>query len=270
MRSGLVVVGIVAFALASCATIPTGQDANAAVPMLQKQYDAWAWAVGIALIRADLVLPVPQPVVIAALGIIYGTVLGGLLGSVGLITGDLLGYVLSQLIVHHFMLGPGWQATCIGCSFSADHVEGALVHLEHHDVSVVNISRAPLAEIEAYKKRMGWRVPWVSSIGSNFNYDYHVSFRPEEIANGKVYYNYDMRDFQSEELSGCAFSLRVRTATSSTPARRHARNRNGCANRRRISSCLWARPNLPRRGASLGPTPPANPPAAGLRPAYRN
>src|SRR5262245_12817455 len=70
MRSGLVVVGIVAFALASCATIPTGQDANAAVPMLQKKYDAWAWAVGIALIWADLVLPVPQTVVIAALGII--------------------------------------------------------------------------------------------------------------------------------------------------------------------------------------------------------
>jgi predicted dithiol-disulfide oxidoreductase (DUF899 family) len=107
-----------------------------------------------------------------------------------------------QLIVHHFMLGPGWQAGCIGCSFTADHIEGALVHLEHHDVSVVNVSRAPLAEIEAYKKRMGWRVPWVSSNGSDFNYDYHVSFRPEEIASGKVCYNYDMRDFASEELSG--------------------------------------------------------------------
>lgn len=82
-----------ALALASCATIPTPQDANDAVLMLQK-YDAWAWAVGIALIWADLVLPVPQTVVIAALGIIYGTVLGGLLGSVALITGGLLGYVL--------------------------------------------------------------------------------------------------------------------------------------------------------------------------------
>jgi uncharacterized membrane protein YdjX (TVP38/TMEM64 family) len=93
LRSGLAVVGIVVLALASCATIPTPQDANDAVLMLQK-YDAWAWAVGIALIWADLVLPVPQTVVIAALGIIYGTVLGGLLGSVGLITGGLLGYVL--------------------------------------------------------------------------------------------------------------------------------------------------------------------------------
>ncbi len=93
MRSRLVVVGIVALALASCATVPTAQDANDAVLMLQK-YEAWAWAIGIALIWADVVLPVPQTVVIAALGIIYGTVLGGLLGSVGLITGGLLGYVL--------------------------------------------------------------------------------------------------------------------------------------------------------------------------------
>jgi uncharacterized membrane protein YdjX (TVP38/TMEM64 family) len=93
LRSGLVVVSSVALALASCATIPTSQDANDAVLMLQK-YNAWAWAVGIALIWADLVLPVPQTVVIAALGTIYGTVLGGLLGSAGLITSGLLGYAL--------------------------------------------------------------------------------------------------------------------------------------------------------------------------------
>jgi uncharacterized membrane protein YdjX (TVP38/TMEM64 family) len=80
LRSGPAVVGIVALALASCATIPTPQDANDAVLMLRK-YDAWAWAVGIALIWADLVLPIPQSVVMAALGIVYGTVLGGLLGS---------------------------------------------------------------------------------------------------------------------------------------------------------------------------------------------
>jgi uncharacterized membrane protein YdjX (TVP38/TMEM64 family) len=93
MRLGLVAVGVVGLTLASCATIPAPQDADDAVLML-RQYDAWAWAVGIALIWADLVLPVPQTVVIAALGIIYGTVLGGLLGSVGLISGGLLGYVL--------------------------------------------------------------------------------------------------------------------------------------------------------------------------------
>ena len=95
MRSGLAVVGIMALVLAACATIPSPQDANDAVLMLRK-YDAWAWAAGIALIWADLLLPVPQTVVIAALGIIYGTVLGGLLGSVGLITSGLLGYLLMR------------------------------------------------------------------------------------------------------------------------------------------------------------------------------
>jgi uncharacterized membrane protein YdjX (TVP38/TMEM64 family) len=93
LRSRLVEVGILTIALASCATIATPTDANDAVLMLRK-YDAWAWAIGIALIWADVVLPVPQTVAIAALGIIYGTILGGLLGSVGLITGGLLGYVL--------------------------------------------------------------------------------------------------------------------------------------------------------------------------------
>jgi uncharacterized membrane protein YdjX (TVP38/TMEM64 family) len=96
------VVGIVGLALASCATIPTPQEANDVVLMLRK-YDAWAWAVGIALIWADLVLPVPQTVVITALGIIYGTVLGGLLGSVGLITGGLLGYVLMLTSARHIL-----------------------------------------------------------------------------------------------------------------------------------------------------------------------
>lgn len=93
MRLGLAVVVAVALALASCATIPTPQEANDAVLILRK-YESWAWAAGIVLIWADLVLPVPQTVVIAALGVIYGTVLGGFLGSVGQITGGLLGYVL--------------------------------------------------------------------------------------------------------------------------------------------------------------------------------
>jgi predicted dithiol-disulfide oxidoreductase (DUF899 family) len=110
----------------------------------------------------------------------------------------------SQLIVYHFMLGPGWKEGCVGCSFLADHIGGALVHLENHDVSLVVVSRAPLAEIEAYKKRMGWNFKWVSSNGSDFNYDYHVSFTPEQAATGKVYYNYDDRDFVSEELAGAS------------------------------------------------------------------
>jgi predicted dithiol-disulfide oxidoreductase (DUF899 family) len=106
----------------------------------------------------------------------------------------------SQLIVSHFMFGPSWKEGCVGCGFRSDHVDGTLAHLEHHDVSLVTISRAPLAEIEAFKKRMGWRFPWLSSYGTDFNYDYHVSFAKEE--GGKVYYNYDNRDFVSEELSG--------------------------------------------------------------------
>jgi len=96
----------------------------------------------------------------------------------------------SQLIVYHFMLGPGWEAGCPGCSFLADHLDGALPHLEHHDVTLTAVSRAPLAEIAAYQARMGWRFPWVSSHGSDFNYDYHVSFTPEDLADGKVFYNF--------------------------------------------------------------------------------
>jgi len=96
----------------------------------------------------------------------------------------------SQLIVYHFMLGPGWEAGCPGCSFLADHLDGALPHLEHHDVTLIAASRAPLAEITAYQARMGWRFPWVSSHGSDFNFDYHVSFTPEDIADGKVFYNF--------------------------------------------------------------------------------
>jgi predicted dithiol-disulfide oxidoreductase (DUF899 family) len=96
----------------------------------------------------------------------------------------------SQLIVYHFMLGPGWEAGCAGCSFLADHLDGALPHLQHHDVTLTAISRAPLAEIAAYQARMGWRFPWASSHGSDFNYDYHVSFTPEDLAGGKVFYNF--------------------------------------------------------------------------------
>ena len=108
----------------------------------------------------------------------------------------------SQLMVSHFMFGPGWKEGCVGCSFRSDHVDGALPHLEHHDVSLVTISRAPLAEIEAFRKRMGWRFRWLSSYGTDFNYDYQVAFTKEEIATGKVDYNYALRDFVSEDLSG--------------------------------------------------------------------
>ncbi len=96
----------------------------------------------------------------------------------------------AKLLIYHFMLGPGWAAGCPGCSFLADHFDGALPHLEHHDVTLVAASRAPMPEIEAYKKRMGWRFPWVSAFGSDFNYDYHVSFTSQDLASGKVFYNF--------------------------------------------------------------------------------
>ena len=96
----------------------------------------------------------------------------------------------SQLIVYHFMLGPGWAAGCPGCSFLVDHIDGALPHLNHHDVTLTAVSRAPLAEIGAYKTRMGWQFPWVSAFGSDFNYDYHVSFTKEDLASGKAVYNF--------------------------------------------------------------------------------
>lgn len=96
----------------------------------------------------------------------------------------------SQLIVYHFMLAPGWDAGCTGCSFLADHLDGALPHLEHHDVTLTAVSRAPLREIEAYKARMGWRFPWASSFRSDFNQDFHVSFSEAELAEAEVSYNF--------------------------------------------------------------------------------
>lgn len=108
----------------------------------------------------------------------------------------------SQLIVYHFMLGPGWKQGCPSCSFLADHFDGAVIHLAQRDVTLVVVSRAPIAEIEAYKKRMGWKFKWVSSFGNGFNHDFHVSFTPEQKARGKVDYNYVMTEFPSEEAPG--------------------------------------------------------------------
>jgi predicted dithiol-disulfide oxidoreductase (DUF899 family) len=114
----------------------------------------------------------------------------------------------SQLVVYHFMLGPGWEEGCKSCSFLADHFDGANWHLPHRDVTFVVISRAPLAEIEPFKKRMGWRFKWVSSNGNDFNFDYHVSFTKDEEAKGEVYYNYETAEFLSDELPGLSVFYR--------------------------------------------------------------
>lgn len=120
-------------------------------------------------------------------------------GSVSL--ADLFGGK-SQLVIQHFMLGPDWKEGCPSCSYMADHTEGMLPHLAARDVTMLAVSRAPLAEIEAFKKRMGWCFDWVSSHGGEFNHDFHVSFTAEEIATGQVDYNYTMQPFGSTEAPG--------------------------------------------------------------------
>ena len=116
----------------------------------------------------------------------------------------------SQLIIYHFMLGPDWEAGCPGCSFLSDHVDGALPHLNNHDVTWVAVSRAPVDKIEAYKSRMGWSFPWVSSANSDFNFDYHVSFTPEDLKKDRVFYNFSMIEpaHANDELPGLSAFIR--------------------------------------------------------------
>lgn len=108
----------------------------------------------------------------------------------------------SQLIVYHFMFGPGWEEACKSCSYLADHFDGANWHVPHRDVTLVAVSRAPLSEFAPYKKRMGWRFKWVSSHANDFNFDYHVSFTKDEEKANKTYYNYETQEFMSDELPG--------------------------------------------------------------------
>jgi predicted dithiol-disulfide oxidoreductase (DUF899 family) len=108
----------------------------------------------------------------------------------------------SQLIVYHFMLGPGWEQGCPSCSFLSDHFDGSAVHLAQRDVTLIAVSRAPYAEIARFKQRMGWRFKWVSSYADDFNRDYHVSFSKDEIEAGKAVYNYAVGTFPSEEAPG--------------------------------------------------------------------
>ena len=113
----------------------------------------------------------------------------------------------SQLIIHHFMWRWDLDQGCASCSLEADHAEGAIVHLEHHDVSYVRVSRAPLEKLQAYRKRMGWTARWVSSYGSDFNYDFGVSFSQEQLAKGKVSYNYGLVE-GFDELPGLSVFYR--------------------------------------------------------------
>lgn len=110
----------------------------------------------------------------------------------------------SQLIVYHFMLGPGAKQGCASCSFLADHFDGSIVHLAQRDVTLLAVSRAPLNEIALFQKRMGWGFKWVSSNQNDFNHDFHVSFTKDEIASGKASYNYGPYKYESEEAPGAS------------------------------------------------------------------
>jgi predicted dithiol-disulfide oxidoreductase (DUF899 family) len=111
----------------------------------------------------------------------------------------------SQLAVYHFMLGPDSVEGCKGCSYVTDHLDGTLEHLAARDVSLVLVSRASLPKIEAFKKRMGWRLPWVSSAGNDFNHDFAVSFTKDEVASQTKNYNFGTRAAYGEENPGMSF-----------------------------------------------------------------
>ncbi|HVT17296.1 MAG TPA: thioredoxin family protein [Thermoanaerobaculia bacterium] len=108
----------------------------------------------------------------------------------------------SQLIVYHFMFGPDWEAGCGTCSFWADNFNGVIVHLNHRDATMIAVSRAPYEKLAAYERKMGWSFKWVSSFGTDFNFDYHVSFTPAEVAEKKAFYNYTVQDPHETEREG--------------------------------------------------------------------
>src|SRR5580693_4282242 len=117
-----------------------------------------------------------------------------------------------QLVVHHLMYGPEWNAACPSCSFQAEHIDEPTQHLPHHNVTIVAVSRAPLPKILAYKKRMGWHFEWVSSFGSDFNYDFHVSLTEEQIDQRRTDYNSGTITtdgcYISEELPGLSVIMK--------------------------------------------------------------
>jgi len=113
----------------------------------------------------------------------------------------------SQLIVYHFMFGPDWKEGCPSCSFWADNFEGIPVHLAHRDATLVAVSRAPYEKLAAYRERMGWTFPWYSSAASDFNFDFQVSYTPEQVSSGAAEYNYRQAKVM-EELPGISVFAR--------------------------------------------------------------
>jgi predicted dithiol-disulfide oxidoreductase (DUF899 family) len=115
----------------------------------------------------------------------------------------------SQLMIYHFMMGPDWSEGCPSCSFLADNIDGSVVHLAHRDVTLMAVSRAPLANIEAFRQRMGWQFAWASSFGSDFNRDYGVSFTPDELASGRALYNFEPIRYPLDEAPGLSVFLKT-------------------------------------------------------------
>lgn len=109
-----------------------------------------------------------------------------------------------QLIIYHFMFGPDWQAGCKACSYMADHFNPAVIHLKYRGVTMLAVSHAPSDKLQAFKKRMGWSFKWVSSMNSDFNRDFHVSFTQDELDSGETYYNYRKKRFPSTEAPGAS------------------------------------------------------------------
>lgn len=149
----------------------------------------------------------------------------------------------SQLMTYHFMLNPVWLQGCPSCSFLADHIDGALVHLKQRDVKVMAVSRAPYSQIAPFKRRMGWQFDWASSHGSEFNYDFQASHTPQDISNNTAYYNYDLLEYPAEETHGLSVFYKdaagdVFHTYSSSPAALRCWSRH-------TSSSTW-----PRRGAT--------------------
>ena len=167
----------------------------------------------------------------------------------------------SQLIVYHFMMGPDWAEGCASCSFLADHIDAAVVHLAHRDVTLIAVSRAPLANIEAFRKRMGWRFTWASSFGNDFNHDYGVSFTDEEIASGRALHNFESIPFPLDEAPGLSVFFKTDSATCSTLTRRMRAAEKRSSTRttisiscRRVATRMASRLRCPGCGTTIGTT----------------
>jgi predicted dithiol-disulfide oxidoreductase (DUF899 family) len=133
----------------------------------------------------------------------------------------------SQLLIYHYMFGPDYQAGCATCSTIADGFDGFAVHLANHDVTLSAVSRAPLAKLQAYKRRMGWTFPWASSFGNDFNFDFNVSYTEEQQREGSIEYNYERGGHAMDEKTQIPEPVLQNAAMAGTDAATYTRDRPG-------------------------------------------